>query len=196
MYCGISKSNVLKPYIIGGSEASGGAFPWQVSLQRRQGGLWGHSCGAVVVNKNFILTAAHCINGLSESSLRAVVGTNQLNDKPGTGKTTAHEISQIIKHEAYSAETLANDLALIKVKPDFNLDNSDGFINSVCLPTEGQKFTQYVTQSGWGTTTADAGGQTPSNKLMFISDVPIVSLPKCRSIYGYNQIREGMLCAG
>ena len=46
----------------------------------------------------------------------------------------------------------------------------------------------------WGTTVS--GGQTPSNQLMFVDDVPIVSLPKCQSIYGFNAIREGMLCAG
>lgn len=76
--------------------------------------------------------------------MRAYVGTNLL-DSVGT----AHEVDRAIKHESYSPQTLANDLALIRVKTQFNLDSSDGLVNSVCLPAEGQKFTQYVTISGY-----------------------------------------------
>jgi hypothetical protein len=31
---------------------------------------------------------------------------------------------------------------------------------------------------------------------MFANNMPIVSLPKCRSLYGFNAIKDGMLCAG
>ncbi|XP_054156822.1 trypsin-1-like [Oppia nitens] len=205
--CGLKKPTAaIDGYIIGGSEATAGQFPWQVSLQKRQSGLWLHTCGAVVLNKRWLLTAAHCINGLSEQSLRALVGTHLLNVKPPgtTGQAAVYRISKIIKHQDFSADNMANNLALIRLTAAINLDNSDGLINSVCLPNTGDKFTQYVTLSGWGlTTVSGSGGQqqqqqqpVTSNKLMFVSDVPIVSLPKCRSIYGMNWIREGMLCAG
>ena len=76
--------------------------------------------------------------------MRAVVGTNLL-DKP----QFAFEIQEITKHESYSSKNLANDLALIRLKTQLNFDDSNGLINNVCLPPEGQKFTQYVTLSGY-----------------------------------------------
>jgi hypothetical protein len=44
---------------------------------------------------------------------------------------------------------MTNDIALLRVKNNINIDNSDGYINGICVPEEGQKFTQYVTLSGY-----------------------------------------------
>ncbi len=60
-----------------------------------------------------------------------------------------HEISDIIKHESFNAMSMTNDIALLRVKNNINIDNSDGYINGICVPEEGQKFTQYVTLSGY-----------------------------------------------
>ncbi|KAF5305820.1 hypothetical protein FQR65_LT07559 [Abscondita terminalis] len=44
--------------VIGGSDASPGEFPYQVSLQKQR---TDHFCGGSVIDPNWILTAAHCI---------------------------------------------------------------------------------------------------------------------------------------
>jgi secreted trypsin-like serine protease len=44
--------------IVKGMNAEPREFPWQVSLQSKSGS---HRCGASILNKRFILTAAHCI---------------------------------------------------------------------------------------------------------------------------------------
>lgn len=44
--------------IVGGIDANVGQFPYQVSLQRKDGS---HFCGGSILNKNFVLTAAHCV---------------------------------------------------------------------------------------------------------------------------------------
>lgn len=49
--------------IIGGQDASPGAWPWQLSQQRSSGGSWSHSCGASLLSSTKALSAAHCIDG-------------------------------------------------------------------------------------------------------------------------------------
>lgn len=48
--------------IVGGREAEEGAWPWQVSLQyySTEAGLWGHTCGGVLIQEQWVVTAAHC----------------------------------------------------------------------------------------------------------------------------------------
>jgi len=46
-------------YIVGGTDASPGEFPWQLSQTR--GGS--HSCGASLLSSAYGLSAAHCVDG-------------------------------------------------------------------------------------------------------------------------------------
>merc|ERR1712215_80895 len=45
--------------IIGGEEAPPHEFPWQISLRN----LGSHICGGSIINKNQVITAAHCVQG-------------------------------------------------------------------------------------------------------------------------------------
>eukprot|EP00494_Astrolonche_serrata_P029344 UN29611 len=42
------------------------SVPWMVSIQR---GNQSHSCGAAIISKNVILTAAHCVEMYDEVSI-------------------------------------------------------------------------------------------------------------------------------
>ena len=50
----------LASEIVGGRAARPHAWPFIASLQRRGG----HFCGATLIARNFVLSAAHCLNGL------------------------------------------------------------------------------------------------------------------------------------
>ena len=49
--------------IVGGEEAVDGEFPWQVSLRQISGVGATHFCGGSVIDKDWVLTAAHCCAG-------------------------------------------------------------------------------------------------------------------------------------
>jgi secreted trypsin-like serine protease len=55
-----------------------GEFPWQISLQLVTAETARHVCGGSVINENWVLTAAHCVYGLSEKMLSVVAGKNDL----------------------------------------------------------------------------------------------------------------------
>jgi len=57
--CGRRSPNIadVTPYITNGQWAARGAWPWQVMLKR----YGDFTCGGLVINDRWILTAAHCI---------------------------------------------------------------------------------------------------------------------------------------
>ena len=59
--------------ITDGSVANRHSWPWLVSLQ--DGG--GHICGGSVINEEWVLTAAHCCDGLVDPTV--VVGEHSFN---------------------------------------------------------------------------------------------------------------------
>ena len=51
--------------IVGGEEAPVNAWPWQVMLRREAGSQF---CGASLVTDTWVVTAAHCVRGMSTNS--------------------------------------------------------------------------------------------------------------------------------
>lgn len=49
--------------IVGGSTAEPGEAPYQVSLQLQRGSSRSHYCGGAIIDKRWVITAAHCVNG-------------------------------------------------------------------------------------------------------------------------------------
>jgi secreted trypsin-like serine protease len=54
----------IDSFIIGGSNANAGEWPWQLSQQRKSStDSWSHSCGASLLSSLTALSAAHCVDG-------------------------------------------------------------------------------------------------------------------------------------
>ncbi|GFU39751.1 trypsin-1 [Trichonephila clavipes] len=203
--CGISKraqysqDGDKEGYIVGGRDATRGEFPWQVSLQRhfeKNNGIY-HICGGTIIAKDWVLTAAHCIRISKIYSYRVVAGTNDLLDENkirslSRSSYSVHKVFDAYVHEAFSTQTLQNDIALLKVEPSFDLDRSDGMLKAACLPPPGYEPHGYAVVSGWGT--MKEGSRIIPTKLQAVS-VPIITDDACRQAYG-KAIVETMLCAG
>lgn len=144
--------------IVGGVELVPGQYPWLVSfLKMNADNEPEASCGGSLINKCWILSAAHCFE--SETSIRNLkvrVGDFNIKKKWDWAESE-HDttIKQIIKHEAYEWDTLANDIALIEMAeclPEFTQ-----FASPICLPTSTTQFgaNDCCTMAGWGKTASD-----------------------------------------
>lgn len=48
--------------IVGGENSTFGRWPWQISLRQWRTSTYLHKCGAALLNENWAITAAHCVD--------------------------------------------------------------------------------------------------------------------------------------
>ena len=120
--------------------------------------------------------------------VKVVAGTIHLEHTKSS--RSEHWIEEVIYHPEYSELGYINDIALIRIKGQFNLNNSGGSINTICLPTT-HNLGRYVIAAGWGKT---LNGDT-SNVLRTVR-IEVVNQKSCKNFYRHFQIKESMFCAG
>ena len=56
----------MTSYVVGGSDVIAGLLPWMLRLERSEGGGSNveHLCGAVLIDVNYALTSAGCVNNV------------------------------------------------------------------------------------------------------------------------------------
>ncbi|XP_039104231.1 kallikrein-7 [Hyaena hyaena] len=163
--------------IIEGVPCTRGSQPWQVALLR---GNQLH-CGGVLLNEQWVLTAAHC----KMSEYRVHMGSDQLGDK----RAQKIPAKQSFRHPGYSTQTHVNDLMLVKLDRRARLSSS---VRKVNLPSRCEPPGTTCTVSGWGTTTSP--DVTYPSTLM-CTDVRLISPQDCKKVYK-DLLGNSMLCAG
>lgn len=169
--------------IVGGVNAQRGEWPWQVSLQFQRM----HLCGATLIHKKWLLTAAHCFaNKLAPRSWAASLGSLSSSGKGGVRVT----LRRIILHPRYNSTSMDLDVALVELSVPAPLDST---ILPICLPSPWHRFPERTECfiSGWGT--MEEGG-SPA-KLLQTASIDIISQSECRQSYA-NGLTSNMICAG
>ncbi|KAL1377281.1 hypothetical protein pipiens_016363 [Culex pipiens pipiens] len=178
--------------VIHGGETVYGHHPWQAALRAKRTGKSVHWCGAVLISKYHILTAAHCLIGFPKGAYMIRLGDYN------TDALEQAEIDIFIEdwyiHEEFRVgHHMNNDIAVVLLKTPIRFNN---YVQPVCLPAKNQPYHEGANCmiSGWGST--QSGSSIHSLELR-AAKVPLLSDVTCTQpeVYGKN-ITAGMFCAG
>ncbi|XP_062380655.1 vitamin K-dependent protein C-like [Sardina pilchardus] len=178
----------MMPWVTGGEAGMRGESPWQALLISSSGIF---HCGGVLIDKNWVLTAAHCLEDHSRFNVR--LGDYQLFKREGTEVTVP--VTEIISHPSYNRQTVDNDIGLLRLATPVRYSN---YILPACLPSRGlaegllhRNGTETIV-TGWGKTNETDEGY--SKTLNFIK-VPLVDHTLCQQKM-INTVTKNVLCAG
>ena len=174
----------------GKTPATPGSHPWQVALvdSRESNAYNGQFCGGSLIAPQWILTAAHCVEGTSADEVDIVIGRSTLSS------TTGERIPavEIISHEDYLSGRDDNaDIALIKLSRPATKGEIVALANNHATGHLDDAGVD-VTTSGWGILHEFA--EDAPDRLHEVT-TEIVSPQECKVAYG-SDINSSVICAG
>lgn len=172
---------------MGGHNTDISKHPWQVSLQL----LGNHFCGGLILNQEWILTAAHCVdNPIIQKILSVRIGSTFTNSEGELLRA-----ANVIIHPGWDHDTTKqhdNDIALIKLSSPIKVPIARGITLPVYNTTVPEGADIIVT--GWGATKENG----PSVSTLQEVIVPYVPTDLCQNLYSrtHHIISNNMFCAG
>jgi len=204
----------VKQSIVGGSQAEPHSFPWIAKILTFQPNGNSYStgnCGGSLVNKNWIVTAAHCFNEQSEAQVNTPTFLKRVFVHLGAQTITQYNVAneptqtvctaaKVMIHPKYNKGPANTnyDVALIKLNCDVVYTDA---IRPICLPTATDNWRtptspERMLISGWGKTSDNS--QVSSELKQGV--VSLVTVDKCVQPanprgWAPSQIDASMLCA-
>uniref|UniRef100_A0A182NV06 Peptidase S1 domain-containing protein n=1 Tax=Anopheles dirus TaxID=7168 RepID=A0A182NV06_9DIPT len=114
------------------TEAVVGQWPWHATIFHHKGDKLEHACGGTILDRNTILTAAHCVYSVSgvipTHKMSIQLGRTELFDK--YDYIRSHGVQEIVVHPKFIQNSVAHDIALIKLATNITMTKH---VQPVCI---------------------------------------------------------------
>src|SRR5215203_5917807 len=170
----------VSPLIVGGTAVPNGNYPFMAALldKSRPGDAFDELfCGGTLIDKDSVLSAAHCLVNPKPDKLQVVVGRTPLNQNRGQLRS----VSRRFIHPRYNGNGYGYDAAILK------LSRPVKGIKPIKLATAKQnkleKPGHILTTAGWGVVKQRPGPFDILPKRMYEVSVPVVSDSRAKRAY-------------
>ncbi|XP_076044479.1 venom protease-like isoform X2 [Oratosquilla oratoria] len=175
------ESPVGRPEVFNGFDSIKNSWPWMALLGEENNPRAPWFCDGVLINEQWVLTAAHCIIAKVPHVVR--LGEHDLS-KTRESIHRDYYVKSFVFHPDYDHRRVYHDLALVQLKQRVSITNT---IRPVCLPWGRHPLPatgSLLTLTGWGGTYYNG----PRSDVL--QEASLYLLPASKCVAGYSTLHD------